>query len=82
MPSLALYLQRVSHVLRQGVPANDVAVYIPTSDLYAGFSVSNDESWDHVSVSRAIERTDRINLAGLDGIVALILLGEHAAGAE
>ena len=32
MPDIALYLQRVSFMLRQGMPANDVAIYLPTDD--------------------------------------------------
>ncbi|HEX3683350.1 MAG TPA: glycosyl hydrolase [Bryobacteraceae bacterium] len=35
MPSLAAYLQRVSFLLRQGQPANDVAIYLPTDDAWA-----------------------------------------------
>jgi hypothetical protein len=38
MPDLARYLQRTSYLLRQGQPANDVALYLPVSDAYAGFS--------------------------------------------
>ena len=37
MPDVAAYLQRVSFLLRQGKPANDVAVYLPTSDARASF---------------------------------------------
>ena len=37
MPDVALYLQRVSWILRQGQPANDVAVYLPEDDAYAAF---------------------------------------------
>jgi len=39
MPELALYLQRVSYALRQGKPANDVAVLLPNDDVWSGFSV-------------------------------------------
>ena len=39
MPDIALYLQRVSYLLRQGQPANDVAVYLPTDDAFAGFTL-------------------------------------------
>ncbi len=35
MPDLARYLQRVSFLLRQGRPANDVAIYLPTDDAWA-----------------------------------------------
>ena len=38
MPDITLYLQRVSFLLRQGQPANDVAVYIPTDDAWAAFT--------------------------------------------
>jgi hypothetical protein len=39
MPDVARYLQRVSFLLRQGKPVNDVAVYLPTSDAYARFTL-------------------------------------------
>jgi hypothetical protein len=35
MPDLSRYLQRVSAVLRQGRPGNDVALYLPIQDAYA-----------------------------------------------
>ncbi len=38
MPDLSLYLQRLSYLMRQGKPANDVALYLPNADAYAGFS--------------------------------------------
>jgi|CXWL01.1.fsa_nt_gi hypothetical protein len=38
MPDLAVYLQRLSYLLRQGTPQNDVALYMPTADAYAHFS--------------------------------------------
>jgi hypothetical protein len=37
MPDVTRYLQRVSWLLRQGEPANDVAVFVPTDDLWASF---------------------------------------------
>jgi hypothetical protein len=37
MPDLAAYMQRVSHILRQGTPANDIALYLANSDAWAGF---------------------------------------------
>jgi hypothetical protein len=37
MPDLQLYLQRVSFLMRQGRPVNDVALYLPTSDAYSSF---------------------------------------------
>jgi hypothetical protein len=38
MPDVSRYLQRVSFLLRQGRPANDVAIYLPTSDAYASLT--------------------------------------------
>ena len=49
MPDIALYLQRVSWLMRQGKPANDVAVYVPTDDAWARLqpgSVALDETVD------------------------------------
>jgi hypothetical protein len=37
MPDLAKYLQRVSFALRQGKPANDVALLLPNDDVWASF---------------------------------------------
>jgi hypothetical protein len=37
MPEVARYLQRMSYLLRQGQPANDVLVYLPNSDAWARF---------------------------------------------
>ena len=37
MPDITKYLQRVSYILRQGTPANDVALFLPNSDAWASF---------------------------------------------
>jgi hypothetical protein len=50
MPDLALYLQRASFMLRQGRPANDIAVYLPTHDAWASLTP------DHVNLWEAIWR--------------------------
>jgi hypothetical protein len=42
MPDLTTYLQRVSFLLRQGAPANDIAIYLPTDDAWAGFTAGKD----------------------------------------
>jgi hypothetical protein len=42
MPDIALYLQRISFLMRQGQPANDVAVYLPTADAFASFRLGHD----------------------------------------
>jgi len=39
MPDLTRYLQRVSFALRQGEPANDVALLLPNDDVWASFLV-------------------------------------------
>ena len=41
MPDVSLYLQRLSYLLRQGQPANDVALYMPNDDAWAHFSNGN-----------------------------------------
>ena len=38
MPDLSRYLQRLSYLLRQGKPANDVALYLPNADAWSHFS--------------------------------------------
>ena len=40
MPDLARYLQRMSWIMRQGEPRNDVALYLPNADAYAHFSAA------------------------------------------
>ena len=44
MPDLALYLQRVSFALRQGKPANDVALLLPNDDVWSTFSVQSNST--------------------------------------
>lgn len=44
MPDLALYLQRMCFLLRQGEPANDVALYLSNSDAWAQFTANANPS--------------------------------------
>ena len=44
MPDLAEYLQRVSFALRQGKPANNVALLLPNDDAWASFTVNGELS--------------------------------------
>src|SRR5205814_3293991 len=37
MPEITVYLQRVSYLVCQGEPVNDVAVYLPNDDAWASF---------------------------------------------
>jgi len=41
MPDVAKYLQRISFMMRQGSPANDVAVYLPNDDGWAHMQPGN-----------------------------------------
>jgi alpha-L-rhamnosidase len=50
MPDVARYLQRISYLLRQGKPANDVAVLLPNDDAYSEFTL------DNVSLSDAMPK--------------------------
>ncbi len=50
MPDVARYIQRISWLLRQGEPANQVAILLPTDDAWASFSPS------HVTVTGAMQK--------------------------
>jgi hypothetical protein len=52
MPDVTKYFQRVSWLLRQGKPANDVAIYLPTDDAYARFRAGANND----SVDRSLEQ--------------------------
>jgi hypothetical protein len=74
MPDVAKYLQRVSYVLRQGEPANDVALYMPDSDAMT--SLGPDFSLTTALKSRVSDSTRAILDAGYnldffdDGLLA------------
>ncbi len=65
MPEITKYLQRISYVLRQGKPANDVALYLPTDDAWAGFTAGG-----RVSINQSMEA-----LFGPDLIPRILDLG-------
>ena len=48
MPDITAYLNRLSFLLRQGQPVNDVAVYLPTDDAWAHFTPG------HVSLNETL----------------------------
>ncbi len=50
MPAVTEYITRISYLMRQGEPANQVAVLLPTDDAWAGFSPSK------VTVTGAMQR--------------------------
>ena len=49
MPDVTRYIQRISWLLRQGQPANQVAILLPTDDAWASFSPA------HVTVTGAMQ---------------------------
>jgi hypothetical protein len=50
MPAVTQYIARLSWLLRQGKPANQVAILLPTDDAWASFSPS------HVTVTGAMQK--------------------------
>jgi hypothetical protein len=69
MPDLARYLQRVSFALRQGEPANDVALLLPNDDVWASFkaqlkhrssptsTAGFDETGSNVTIDESMDKT-------------------------
>jgi len=41
MPDVSKYLQRLSFLMRQGEPRNDIAIYLPNDDAWAHFANGN-----------------------------------------
>lgn len=62
MPDISRYLQRVSYVLRQGRPANDVAILLPTNDAWAatqpGRASVSDEMHNYVTPALTAQLLD------------------------
>jgi hypothetical protein len=68
MPGLARYLQRVSFALRQGEPANDVALLLPNDDVWASFvatvqkrpsptsAAGFDESGSNITIDESMDK--------------------------
>ena len=48
MPDITKYLQRVSWLLRQGTPANDIAILLPEDDAQAAFTPGHDSVTDEM----------------------------------
>ena len=65
MPAITKYLQRVSWLLRQGEPANDVAILLPEDDAQAAFAPG------HVSV------TDEMKLRITPELMQAVLRSGH-----
>jgi hypothetical protein len=62
MADVNLYLQRLSHLLRQGENVADVALYVPTEDIMSGFQPGKD-----VSINDTLRKT--FPAAILDGLI-------------
>ncbi|KQV56793.1 hypothetical protein ASC70_01760 [Caulobacter sp. Root343] len=62
MRDVNLYLQRLSHLLRQGENVADVALYVPTEDIMSGFKPGKD-----VSINDELRKT--FPAAILDGLL-------------
>jgi hypothetical protein len=50
MPDVTRYIQRISYLLRQGEPANQVAILLPTDDAWASFTPA------HVTITGAMQK--------------------------
>jgi hypothetical protein len=70
MPDINLYMQRMSFLLRQGKPANDVALYLPTDDAWAGFSLMGGQGGQGPSINQSMDR-----LLGPDVIAQILDAG-------
>ncbi len=81
MPEVMSYMQRVSWVLRQGKPDNDVAVYLPEDDAWAGFRPGHADitalmpHWITPQLTQTIEEAG-YNLDYIDG-AAIAARGIH-----
>ncbi|MGH9604297.1 MAG: glycosyl hydrolase [Terracidiphilus sp.] len=81
MPGVTRYLQRVSWVLRQGRPDNDVAVYLPEDDAWADFTPGRASitalmpRWITPQLTQTIEESG-YNLDYIDG-AAIAARGIH-----
>jgi hypothetical protein len=50
MPDIAKYLQRISYLMRQGQPVNDIAIYVPTDEIWSSFKPG------HTSIDRVMDQ--------------------------
>lgn len=62
MPDLTGYLQRVSYALRQGKPANDVAILLPNDDVWASFKAAPQKSGPPISIGGFDETGSNITI--------------------
>ncbi len=62
MPDLTGYLQRVSFALRQGRPANDVALLLPNDDVWASFKAGIQKNKSPTSIGGFDETGSNITI--------------------
>lgn len=66
MPDVSAYLQRLSFLLRQGEPVNDVALYLPNSDAWASFAAGRVHLIDTLRDRVGTEVMPQVLEAGFD----------------
>lgn len=85
MPDVTKYLQRVSFMMRQGRPVNDVAIYLPTDDAWSQFSPGKASLSESMTVLLGPNVIPQVLEAGFNfdyvDDASLQLRGEVASGA-
>src|SRR5262245_24252143 len=66
MPDLALYLQRISFLLRHGQPVNDMAVYLSNDDAWAHFTPGSTHMIEQLREQIGPDIVARVLEAGYD----------------
>ncbi len=66
MPDVTRYLQRLSYVMQQGRPANDVALYLPEDDTWASQQLGNVDSLRALAARIGPRVIPQINQAGFN----------------
>src|SRR5437879_10740591 len=66
MPDITRYLQRVSFVLRQGSPANDVALYLPSAHALSRMRPGHVDLFEGLRDDGGSEGVARILESGFD----------------
>lgn len=78
MPDVNRYLQRMSYLMRQGDPANDIAVFLPNDDVYAAFlpgkASLSAEMHKHVTpelITQILDAGHNLDYVDVESILAL-----------
>jgi hypothetical protein len=62
IPDVALYLQRVSYLLRQGEPVQDVAILLPDDDAWASFTARIEKHKNTISTAGFDESGSNVSI--------------------